>query len=578
MSNTANQNKQNKHRQAKMRLWMLLVILIGCNILASQFHIGIDLTADKKFTLSNASVRLLKNLKDVVVVDVYLKGEFPSGFKKLSEATKEKLNAFQDVAGTKVVYRFINPFEGKAESEKEAIFKQLADKGINGVNLQVNGKGAEGYSEKIIFPYALVSYNGKSYPVKLLESHLGMSPLEVLNYSESQLEYKFVKAIHTLELPDVPSVAYIVGHEESLGLQTLDLLRSLDANYNLDTIDITSTYFIPNTYDVIVINKPKTAFEDKDKFKIDQYVMHGGHVLWMVDMLQTPMDSLQKTQQFVTLDYPLNLDDLFFKFGFRINTNLIEDMQCNQIPVTVGMNGDQPQIELRNWIYFPVMIPESKHPIVNNMDAIMGMFVNSIDTVENAAIEKTVLLSSSKYSRVAASPMRVSLTMLKYPQRTTLFNQPNQPIAVLLEGNFNSLFANRLAASFLHIYQDSLHRTFKGATDKATSMIVIADGDIAENDFSKARGPMEMGYWRYSDTRYANKTFVLNCLEYLVDQSKLMEARTKESRLRLLDAGRVTDEKLQWQIVNIILPIVLILIFASAYTFIRKRKFEVKSK
>jgi len=578
MSNTANQNKQNKHRQAKMRLWMLLVILIGCNILASQFHIGIDLTADKKFTLSNASVRLLKNLKDVVVVDVYLKGEFPSGFKKLSEATKEKLNAFQDVAGTKVVYRFINPFEGKAESEKEAIFKQLADKGINGVNLQVNGKGAEGYSEKIIFPYALVSYNGKSFPVKLLESHLGMSPLEVLNYSESQLEYKFVKAIHTLELPDVPSVAYIVGHEESLGLQTLDLLRSLDANYNLDTIDITSTYFIPNTYDAIVINKPKTAFEDKDKFKIDQYVMHGGHVLWMVDMLQTPMDSLQKTQQFVTLDYPLNLDDLFFKFGFRINTNLIEDMQCNQIPVTVGMNGDQPQIELRNWIYFPVMIPESKHPIVNNMDAIMGMFVNSIDTVENTAIEKTVLLSSSKYSRVAASPMRVSLTMLKYPQRTTLFNQPNQPIAVLLEGNFNSLFANRLAASFLHIYQDSLHRTFKGATDKATSMIVIADGDIAENDFSKARGPMEMGYWRYSDTRYANKTFVLNCLEYLVDQSKLMEARTKESRLRLLDAGRVTDEKLQWQIVNIILPIVLILIFASAYTFIRKRKFEVKSK
>ena len=423
-----------------------------------------------------------------------------------------------------------------------------------------------------------VSYNGKSFPVKLLESHLGMSPLEVLNYSESQLEYKFVKAIHTLELPDVPSVAYIVGHEESLGLQTLDLLRSLDANYNLDTIDITSTYFIPNTYDAIVINKPKTAFEDKDKFKIDQYVMHGGHVLWMVDMLQTPMDSLQKTQQFVTLDYPLNLDDLFFKFGFRINTNLIEDMQCNQIPVTVGMNGDQPQIELRNWIYFPVMIPESKHPIVNNMDAIMGMFVNSIDTVENTAIEKTVLLSSSKYSRVAASPMRVSLTMLKYPQRTTLFNQPNQPIAVLLEGNFNSLFANRLAASFLHIYQDSLHRTFKGATDKATSMIVIADGDIAENDFSKARGPMEMGYWRYSDTRYANKTFVLNCLEYLVDQSKLMEARTKESRLRLLDAGRVTDEKLQWQIVNIILPIVLILIFASAYTFIRKRKFEVKSK
>ena len=542
MSNTANQNKQNKHRQAKMRLWMLLVILIGCNILASQFHIGIDLTADKKFTLSNASVRLLKNLKDVVVVDVYLKGEFPSGFKKLSEATKEKLNAFQDVAGTKVVYRFINPFEGKAESEKEAIFKQLADKGINGVNLQVNGKGAEGYSEKIIFPYALVSYNGKSYPVKLLESHLGMSPLEVLNYSESQLEYKFVKAIHTLELPDVPSVAYIVGHEESLGLQTLDLLRSLDANYNLDTIDIASTYFIQNTYDAIVINKPKTAFEDKDKFKIDQYVMHGGHVLWMVDMLQTPMDSLQKTQQFVTLDYPLNLDDLFFKFGFRINTNLIEDMQCNQIPVTVGMNGDQPQIELRNWIYFPVMIPESKHPIVNNMDAIMG------------------------------------ITMLKYPQRTTLFNQPNQLIAVLLEGNFNSLFANRLAASFLHIYQDSLHRTFKGATDKATSMIVIADGDIAENDFSKARGPMEMAYLRYSDTRYANKTFVLNCLEYLVDQSKLMEARTKESRLRLLDAGRVTDEKLQWQIVNIILPIVLILIFASAYTFIRKRKFEVKSK
>ncbi|MEZ5018471.1 MAG: gliding motility-associated ABC transporter substrate-binding protein GldG [Flavipsychrobacter sp.] len=571
-TNVSKKRKQQK-AQAITRVLIVAAILVCVNMLAARFHYGLDLTKEKRFTLSDPTKKLLRNMEDVAVIDVYLEGKFPAGFQRLQEATRERLQSFRDVAGGKVVFRFSNPFEGKSEDEKGAVYQQFAEKGIAPINLRMQGED-EGYSEKFVFPYALVRYNGNEMAVRLLENKLGQGPRENLNYSESLLEYKFANAINKLTLPAKTEIAYVMGNGEMLGANTYDLLTTLEKQYKVDTIDLTNSIYISPIYKAIIINNPSVAFDDKAKFKIDQYVMSGGSVLWAVDQLNTPMDSLMRTQQFIALDKGLNLNDMLFKYGVRINPDLIEDIICLPIPITVGMQGDRPQIELRNWIYFPVFNPASSHPIVNNMNFIMGQFVNSIDTVSNPDIKKTILLASSKNSRTAAAPTRVSLSMLKYPVNPRDFRKKNIPTAVLLEGKFTSVFKNRMHPNFLQVLKDSLNREFKEATDSSAKMIVIADGDVMLNDFSSKNGPMEMGYWQFTQQRFANKDFILNCIEYLTDNSGLLAARSKNTRLRLLDPERTKKEETKWRMINIGVPLVFVLIFASVYLFFRKRKYE----
>ncbi len=580
MANNSSTKRKRQQKQAGIRILLLCAILICVNMLAARFHYGIDLTEEKRFTLSSSTKKLLHNLDDVAVIDIYLKGKFPAGFQRLASSTTERLQNFKDIAGKKIVFRFIDPFEGKSEGEKGPIFQQLEQKGIKGINLQVQGNADEGYSEKIIFPYALVQYHGREIPVSLLDNnHQGMSPIEILNYSESILEYKFANALNILSQPDRPGIGYIMGNEESLGPNTNDALMTLGALYHLDTLDLPGSARIPGpglgTYEAIIIAKPKKAFDDKDKFKIDQYIMRGGHVLWLVDALNASMDSIGgPNQTFITRDYELNLDDMLFNYGVRINPNLIEDVACNPIPVVVGTNGDKPQTELRPWIYFPIFIPSSNHPIVHNLDPVMSIFANSIDTIANPEIKKTILLASSKYSRTSPNPVRVSLGMLAFPIKNEMFNKPYQPTAVLLEGKFKSVFNNRLPQPLLALLKDSLKTPFKSQCDAPTSMIVVSDGDIFENDYSATKGTMEMGYWRFTESRFANKAFILNCMEYLTDKSGLLESRSKDVKLRLLDGGRIKNEKQKWQVLNIGLPIVLVLIFASCFLFFRKRRYE----
>lgn len=573
MARSASTKRKSQQRQATIRLVILLGILVCINMLAARFHYGLDMTREKRFTLSPATKKMLREMKGTAVVNVYLEGKFPAGFQRLQESTRDMLRSFKEYAGDHIVYRFFDPFAGKDENEKANLYQQFAEKGIEPVNLSV--RGANDYTQQIILPYAVVSYSGKEIPVKLLDTHLGMSDKEQLNNSESLLEYKLADAVHKLMMPEHPTLAYMMGNGEPLGPTTYDALSTLSKQYRVDTFDLKTNYFIPSVYNAIIVNKPIEAFDDKDKFKIDQYVMHGGHVLWFLDMLNTPLDSLRTSQQFITTDYGLNLDDLLFKYGVRVNPNLIEDLQCNQIPVTVGQSADgQPQMELNNWYYLPVFSPTSHHPIVNNMDMVMGMFVNSIDTIANPEIKKTILLASSNYSRVTPSPVRVTFAMMRYKPRNELFNKPFQPVAVLLEGKFQSAYQNRIAGSFLKVLSDSLKRPFKASADADGSMIVVSDGDMILNQYSQARGPMEMGYWDFPATRYANKSFLLNCVEYLTDPNGVLEARSKDLRLRLLDAGRVTRERLTWQFVNVGLPIILVLVFASCYLFFRKRRYE----
>lgn len=574
--NTSVKRKQ-QQQQAIIRIIIMVVILIFANILAARFHTGLDLTREKRFTLSNATKRMLQDTKEAVTVDVYLKGELPAGFQKLREATREKLQSFKNYAGANLNFRFSDPFENIDEAEKGRVMEALHKKGVEPVELNVKDK--QNSSKQVIFPFAVVRYAGKEQAVRLLDNHFGMTPLQVLNYSETLLEYKLASAIHNLQKKDKPRIAYMVGNGEQLGANTLDLLYTISQVYRVDTVDIHSNYFINDKlYDAIIINKPILPFEDKDKFKIDQYVMRGGKVLWVVDPLHTPVDSLQQTGQFITTDYNLNLDDQLFKYGVRINNDLIEDaQQVNPVPLITGtLSNGQPQIELRPWTFLPIFIPTSPHPIVKNMDAIMGRFASSIDTIDKTNNTKTILLESSNYSRSDPSPVRVSLNMIKFQPETKYFNKPYRPAAVLIEGRFNSLFENRIPPDFLRILNDSLKYNFKPNTDAENKMIVISDGDMFLNDVSQTTGMEEMGYWRYTKSLFANKNFLLNCLEYLTDPNSMLEARSKDLKLRLLDAERVETEKTKWQAINILVPVGLVLVFASCYFFFRKRRYETK--
>ncbi len=573
MEKTSTKRKK-QQRQALLRVLILLGILVCLNMLASRFHYGFDLTQEKRFTLSPSTKTLLGNMKDVAVVDIYLTGKVPAGFQHLKDATAECLQSFRSYAGSRIIFKFIDPVEGKTGKEKQEAYKQLMDKNIFPINLQAQGD--DNYSEKIIVPYALVQFNGREIPVKLIENVPGMSPLELLNYSETTLEYKFATAIHNASIPDRPSVAYVTGNGEPLGINTLDALTTISHFYHLDTINIKHGIYISRAYDAIIIDKPITAFDDTEKFRIDQYVMRGGHVLWMLDMVNASLDSFRNSEQFIALDQGLNLDDILFKYGVRVNADLVEDMVCNQLPAPVDASG-QTTGGLNNWIYFPVITPTSKHPIVNNMNSVMCQFANSIDTASGGDIKKTVLLASSKYSRVTPAPARVSLTMMKYVPPTEMFNKPYKPVAVLLEGKFRSVFQNRLSPSFLKVLSDTvINHPFVPVCKEDNSMIIVSDGDMMLNDYTASAGPTPLGYWHYTKDMFANKIFLLNCLEYLTDHSGLLEARSKELRLRLLDAGRVKKEKMQWQIINMGIPIALVLIFASCYIFFRKRRYESK--
>ncbi len=571
---TKTPNKNQRQRQALIRIVIMAAILLCVNVLAAYFHAGIDLTREKRFTLSAPTKKLLANMQEVAVIDIYLKGKFPAELQRLQEAVRERLSSFKDIAGNKVIYRFINPLEGKNESEQKQIAQELSQKGIWLRQLPSKEDDEDGYSMNVFFPYALVHYNGKEMSINLLENHRGTFAQNI-SYAEASLEYKFANTINQLGRRDRVKIAYLVGNNEQLGIKTVDMLRTIAMNYDLDTIDLNQVHRpISLAYDAIIINEPTIPFNGYNKLKIDQYIMKGGHALWIVNNLNASLDSLAlHPPQIMAMEYGLNLDDILFKYGVRVNNDLVEDRQ--NIPIARMMEGSAP--ELKEWVYFPRLNPTSDHPIVKNMDFIMSGFTNSIDTIKSDGIKKTILLHSSKYSLTARSPVRVSLSMMNFPLKNEMFPKSYVPVAVLLEGRFHSVYEHLLAPEYLRSL-DSLKEPFKGVSDTTTSMIVTSAGDIFNNDYTTKDGLLPIGYYRYTGDFFANKDFLLNCLEYLTDNSGILEARSKDVKLRLLDAGRAKDEKVTWQFVNVVIPIAIVLVFASCYFFFRKRRYEVKEK
>lgn len=563
------ERKNRQQQQATVRIVIMAAIVVCVNVLASYFHKGIDLTHEKRFTLTEPTKKLLRSMEEVAVIDVYLKGQFPAGLQRLQEAVRERLRSFKEVAGNRIIFRFIDPFEGKTEKEKKAIAHDLEMKGIKVMELE--NRDDEEYSMKPFFPYALVQYNGHEMPIYLLDAPRGGGSQEQLNYAEAMLEYQFANAINRMSKPTRPSIAYLTGHGEPLGVKTYDMLATLPGIYDLDSLDLTQTIDISVAYDAVIINQPTMPFSGPDKLKIDQYIMHGGHVLWIMNALNASLDSLVNSPQFIALEHQTDLDDILFKYGVRVNFDLLEDMQCNPLPRV--LNNGRPT--LHDWVYFPRLNPTSDHPIVKNMDLVMGSFTNTIDTIKSAGINKTILLHSSKYSRAARSPVRVSLSMMSYPLKHEMFTKQYMPVAVLLEGNFHSLYENRLAPEYLRLL-DSLKHPFKPKCDSTNKMIVTSVGEMFSNGYSTKDGVLPIGYYQFTGEYFANKTFLLNCLEYLTDNSGVLEARSKDVKLRLLDKGRVKPERTKWQVVNVAIPIAAVLVFASFYLFFRKRRYEVK--
>lgn len=557
--------------------WAILVLLLVLvNWLASQFHSRIDLTSEKRYSLSQPTQELLHRLDSTVTIDVYLKGEFPAVFKKLQHSTRDLLQEMKEYGGQHFIYRFVKPGEGMPDTAQTAVYDSLEHLGLKPYNVKVSSKPGEENSERLIFPAAIVRYGTRIVPVDLLSGSKGTDAEASMNNAESLLEFKIADAIDKLTRINVPRLVYLTGNGELAppDMRSFDIVATLSSNYILDTVNLQQRPFLSDTFDAVLINKPTVRFSDADKLKIDQYILHGGKVMWMVDNLYAEMDSLKHTNQFIAFDRGLNLEDQLFKYGARINQDLVQDIQqSDEVPLVVGNAGGQPQTQMVPWPYFPLLTPSNNSPISRNLEPVLSIFANSIDTIKSEGVKKTILLTTSDYARRLSTPAIVSWESVKQQPDPAQYREPQIPVGVLLEGKFHSLYENRLSTASRDTL-NSLGRPFLPTSNTDGKIIIIADGDIFLNALTERNGPIPMGTNPYTNYQFANKDFFLNCLEYLTNPKGIIESRNKQLVLRNLDKQKVEDERTQWQLINILLPILLIIGAGLVYQQLRKRKYQ----
>ncbi len=565
--------RKDKRKQYLKRTLALVAVIIAINIAAGYFHARLDLTAEQRYTLAPATRDLLRRLDAPVQIEVYLKGKYPAGFRQLSDATRELLEEFQQYGGTNIRFTFLNPGSDLPDSMRAAFQDTLMARGILPFNLQVQDDGKDSYAEKLIFPGAVVKYKDRETAVNLLKSQGGMDPMQALNSSEALLEYKFASAIYQLQQNRRPLIGYMLGHGEPEGPEVYDALKTLHELYQVDTVNLATTPSIPEEFDALLFVRPIQTFTDSDKLKIDQYVMQGGNIAWFLDNLTASTDSLRGSG-FVAFDRNLQLEDLLFKYGARVNQDLLQDLRADIIPLVVGHMGDKPQIEPVPFPYFPLLASTNAHPIVKNLDYTMSRFAGSVDTMAGGGIQKTVLLTTSDHSRKVRAPVQISLESVQQQPNPREFRQRFIPVAVLLEGRFPSLFRNRIGVEAQREWQSVSGKPFRPEADTAGKMIVAGDADLVLNAVSRKNGPMQMGVNEFNpDYQFANKEFFLNGMDYLTSHSPVMETRNKELTLRLLDAEKVRKEKTTWQIIAFAVPIGAILLFAMVFQYLRQRKY-----
>jgi len=550
--------------QEVSQLIILLLILVFANTIISSIFVRWDLTEDKRYSISDASKEIMKNIPSNIYVEVYLEGEFPAGFQRLQKSVKETLEQFRAYSGDKIDYKFIDPSSAPDVKTRNAVFDQLAKQGLQPTNLMVK-EGAE-QAQKIIFPGAIIKVKDKTIPVQFLKGNQASSPAERLNQSVEGVEFELANGIKMASTQGTQRIGILGGHGEITNKAIQDLGLSLKQYYNVELVDLTKTDSLIK-YDAIIIAKPTKKFEEFEKFKLDQFIVKGGKAIFLLDGIKAELDSI-KPDGSLAFPYQTNLDDLLFKLGVRVNADLLLDMNCGAIPMVVGFVGDKPETKLVPWRFFPVLNDFGKHPIVRNMDALYGKFLSTIDTNTSPNIKKTPLVFSSRYSKIMTSPVRLSFNEARLNPQPEQYKLSKLPVAYLLEGQFTSLYQNRM------IPEAYSKIGFKDA-DKPSKVIVVGDGDFARNDTNKAGEFFALGYDRFLGTTFANKDFIMNSLSYLLDDKGVILAKNKSISLRPLDVPRINKEKIVWQLINIAGPILIIVFFGFFRLYFRKRKYQI---
>jgi len=545
-----------------------LAIILIVNALAYLFFARVDFTREQRYTLSPVTKNILGGLKEDVQVTVYLEGDFPAGFKRLRNATRDLLTDYKAYSPGNLRFDFVNPLKG-TQAEQQAAAEELASKGIEPTNLNV--KTEDGLTQKLVYPAALITYKNRQIPVRLLQSRVGASPEEVLNNSIQNLEYAFSSAIKKISSGGAPRIGFTEGHGELDDAQLADAMKALQDGYEVGRVDLKVMPFAGlDKLQVLIVPKPATEFSEAEKYKIDYFVMKGGRIFWALDNVNAELDSLRGMSEQLAFPKKLNLDDMLFKYGVRVNYDLVADMNCAQIPISVRGGGDQGQIQMVPWLFYPIFVPGSAHPLVKNLDGIRSEFASTIDTIAVKGIRKTIVLSSSPFSKKLTTPTLLSLQMVEQQPDPKEFQGEPQPVGVVLEGSFISNFKNRPVPA------EITERVTTPAQSKPGKMIVVADGDILKNQVSATDGStFPLGYDRYTQTQYGNRNFLLNVADYLTDDSGLIELRNKEIRLRLLDRARIREDKLMYQFINIAVPVILLIVFGIFQNYYRRRKYAV---
>ena len=559
-------NTATKNRLRSVGITIIIVLIL--NTIGSFFFYRFDLTKDKRYTLSPTSLQILEQVKNPLYIKVYMQGELPSEFKRLQLETRQMLEEFQGY-NSNIVFEFIDPLEDEAKSMDN--IKELYRKGLTPINISVDDKGKQ--SQAMVFPWAIAVYDNKEVNIPLLKNIMGASTTDKVIGSVQHLEYSIADALHKITQNKQKKIAIIKGNGELHEAYIAKFLLQTKESYHIGPFTLDSVAQHPSNtlealkkYDLAIIAKPTEAFSEGEKQVLDQYIVNGGETIWLVDQVVAEMDSLYSpTGSALAFPRDLNLNDFFFKYGVRIYPDLVKDEQGSPIKLASGEQGSATQFQEFNWKFAPLVHPQSKHPIVKNLGGIKFDFANAIDTLKNG-IKKTVLLQSSLYSKRIGTPIEINLNIVN--EETTpadYLNKGNIPLAVLLEGNFHSMFENRVLAFDQNNFQT------KGKSGK---MIVISDGDVIKNQLDKNLLPVELGYDQRSGNLYDNKDFLMNCVNYLLDDNGLINIRSKDLDLPLLDKEKVHENYTFTQFLTIGLPIVVLTLFGFVFTFLRKRKYS----
>jgi len=546
------------------KVLIALVVIIAINYISNTFYSRLDITKDNRYTLSEASKNTINTTDEPIYIDVFLTGEMPSEFKRLEEETKQLLEEFSEV-NNNLIISYVNP--KKENPDIDVLTREMENYGMPAIQVDVKENGKT--SQEVLFPWAVINHNKKVEKVSLIKTSATNS-IDRINNSVQHLEYAFANAFKNLTTKKPKKIGYLLGNNELESKYAFDFLNTLKNSYHvipfdLDSINITPLKTLNNLekLDLIIAAKPQKAFSDKQKYALDQYTINGGKSLWLIDAVHAEMDSLSQRGETLALGKDLNLNDFFFQYGCRINPVLVKDLYSSNI-VLVDNNNQQNQYP---WLYNPVVIPKIKHSIVNNITPVRFEFANTIDLVKQGInIKKTPLLQSSEYSATIGMPKIVSLNEINQSKKPDLkqFTKQNLTLAALLEGNFTSAFKNRIKPFEYSKHQDE---------NKTSKMIVISDGDVIKNQLRKGK-PLPLGYDKKTGQTFGNKEFLLNSVNYLLDDTGLINVRNKEVKIPFLDVERIADEKLKWQLINILLPLLLLGVFGISFNYFRKQKYS----